>query len=223
MLAQSVCLLCGAQSREPTCSGLLSAPPWSPELCGVRLWTPGEPATGLQPSRCSEHVYGETGKEERKDLIKKCRTPRNPAAPFIRQRLPSFKEGRGPMWRVPQTHGPVNRAVVTAWRKCCFPAGPREAAVPQRRAGLTGTRHACSRAWIPGTANSIWPSLSASFLGKRMSFLLCGAWERPGSVLTGGEAGSSPAWDWGDPEIVWSWGFPPGPGENRAETQRHGA
>lgn len=48
-----------------------------------------------------------------------------------------------------------------------------------------------SRVRIPGTPNSIWPSLSASFLGKRMSFLLCDARARPGLCADKRGAGCS--------------------------------
>lgn len=151
--------------------------PWRPELCGVRLWTPGEPATGLQP-RCSEHVYGGTGKEERKASWGSAGRP-GIQRPLHEAKASTFRGGERTTWRVQQTRGPVSQAVVTGSGKGLgFPAGPREAASAGGGRALQELP-ACWRAWIPGTANSIWPSLSASFLGKRMSFLLGGAWERP--------------------------------------------
>lgn len=91
-----------------------------------------------------------------------------------------------------------------------------ESSCNSEQAGLTGTRHACSWAGFLALLTQ-FGHLSASFLGKRMSFLLGGAWERPGSVLTGGEARPSPAR--GEPEILLSWGFPPRTRGGRGETQ----
>lgn len=63
-----------------------------------------------------------------------------------------------------------------------LPAERRKGAVVQRRGGLTGTRG-------PGFLARLTQSGHFSrhpFPGKQMSFLPCGAWERPGSGMTGG-------------------------------------
>lgn len=101
------------------------------------------------------------------------------------------------------------------------PPGPRVAAAAAGGAGLTGTRRP-PWAWIPGTPNSIWPSLSASFLGKRMSFLLCDAWARPG--LCADKWGSRMQAGQGETQrAVLFWGFPPGQEEEAEEGQKDAA
>lgn len=100
------------------------------------------------------------------------------------------------------------------------PPGPRVAAAAAGGAGLTGTRRP-PWAWIPGTPNSIWPSLSASFLGKRMSFLLCDAWARPG--LCADKWGSRMQAGQGETQrAVLFRGFPPGQEEEAEEEAEEG-
>lgn len=67
----------------------------------------------------------------------------------------------------------------TPGRAAQHPCRRGEAAVIQGRGGPYRNSGG-SRGWIPGTPNSIWPSLPVSFLGKWMGSRLCEAWKGPG-------------------------------------------